>query len=457
MKKYFLTLFLILILAGSVNAWFWEREYLVKVNGEVIELEDFKRRLDELHRQRSMKTEKGNPDQIDFRKALDGMVDDYLMNQEGIRLGLDKEGEFISKTNSYLEFQSVLRLRKEAVKDKIRIKEDEIKEFYDNYYQRKEKGDKPPPDYQKVKKTIRKKIYKQKEGAREEEYLNQLKKKATIEINKDFLELSTKKEEDLGEVIARVNRSSITLRDLLKECGRALMGKEGEDAREIKKKVLGSLVDYCLIKNDALDRNYPKKDLSFGRMISQYRIILMVNLFKKLIIYPQIKISEEDLKEYYQNNREKFRKKGRVKLAIIKVKNKKEALNLSEELKAGADFNRLIRLKNQQQDMSGDGIAWWSFRNLPSPLRNALEKMKPGEFTGVIETPPYYQIVKMIGLEEGDQEEFLAVKGMIKRTLGRKKFQSLLDEYLLKMRDYSSIQINNKLFTDFKKKVENAL
>ena len=83
--------------------------------------------------------------------------------------------------------------------------------------------------------------------------------------------------------------------------------------------------------------------------------------------------------------------------------------------------------------------------------------MKIGEVSGLIEIPPYYQIVKLMDSEEGEIEKFATVKEMIKRTLGRKKYQSLLEEYLVKLRHNSSIHINEDVFNNFKKKVENVL
>ena len=457
MRKLLVSFILIFTLAGSAEGgWFWGKDYLAKINGNIIDLEDFQSRLDELHRKRSMQRHESMPTQIDLRKTLDDMINDYIFYLEGVRLGLDKEPEFIRRINSYLEFRSILRLRKEEVKDKVGVKEGEIKGFYEKQYRSLKSEGKTPPDYQKVKKKIRHKIYKKKEREREREYLNRLKEIAKIEIDYGLLGSAGQREKNINEAVALVDGKPITVRDLMKECGKSLIGKEEEEAKEIKRKALEGLIEYLLIKEDALNHNYPQKDPSFKKMIAQYRIILMAGLFGKLIISPQVKISEEDLEQYYDRNREKFREKGRVKLAIIKAKSRKQAISLFEELKAGADFNRLARLcsKDNSKEKWG-GPAWWSFENLPSKIKRAVKEMKPGDVSSVIEAPPYFQMVKLVSLEEGIKE-FSAVKGMIRTTLGRKRYRSLLNKYLLKMKKYLSIKVNEDLLENFKKKVENV-
>ncbi len=456
-RNLILSLVLMLLLVGNANGWFWEKEYLARVNGEKIESDDFQRRLDELHRQRSMQRREGKTSGIDLTKALDDMIDDYLMCQEGVRLGLDQEEDFKRKSNSFLEFQSILRLRKEEIKNKVEVTEGEIREYYEKHYQGAGKGEKPHHDLKKVEGKIRRAIYKTKEKEREKEYLNNLKKQAKIEIDTELIESLGRNRGDGEAVIARVNGRAVRERDLIRECGKSLVGKDEEEAGQIRKKALSSLLDYFLIKGDALDHNYSEKDPLFGTMIKQYRIILMASVFKRLVIASRVKISEDSMKEYYENNKDEFRGDTRVKLSIIKVADKDEAVSLWEELKAGANFNRLSRL-NEQETMGKRRTrsAWLVLKRLSPQIKDAVEKIEVGEISNVIEFSHYFQIVKLVDREEGNLIEFSAVKSMIKKILGRKEYKLRLDEYLMKMRDCSSIRINKKLLNNFMKKVENV-
>ena len=452
-KGFLFFIFIIYFFEGISSAWFWENDYLAKVNQEVIDIEDFQKRLSELHRQRSMQRDKGRPSKIDLWAALTEMIDDFLLYQEGRQLGLDKDPEFLRRASSYLEFQSILRLRKEEIKDKIQVDEDEIRDYYEELNMKSKSGEKTAPEYERVKGKIRKKIYKKKERVREREYIDQLKKNAKIEIDSDVLSSIGDNKKKGNEKVASINGNPIFVSDLKKEYGKALMGKKEEEAKKIRKRALEGLIEYLLIKGNALAQNYSQKDPSFGKLIEQYRIRLMSVLFKRKIISPQVKITEEDLKEYYKKNRERYRAPSRYKLLIIKVKSEKDAANLYEELKAGADFSRLARSKENMIE-SKNNPSWWNSRDLTLGIRQAVEKMKVGEISNIIKNPKSCQIVKLLDLEKGVIIDFRKLKKMIRTHLGREMYQSLLKDYLKKLKERSTIKIDEDVLKKFEKKLD---
>ncbi|MDY6933993.1 MAG: peptidyl-prolyl cis-trans isomerase [Spirochaetota bacterium] len=458
MKRY-LSILIILIMCficGKAFSWFWGEDYLAKVNQETIYIEDFQKRLSELHRQGSMQRSKGRAAQIDLRVALEEMIDDYLLYQEGYRSGLDKDPEFIRRSNAYLEFQSILRLRREEIKDNIKVEEDEIKAFYEENYKKSGQEGKTPPNYVKVKGKIKKKIYKTKEKELERQYINKLKENAKIEIYTDVLSSLGNTKKDGKRVVASINGKPVLVSDLEKEYGKSIQGKKEEEAKKIRKKALDGLIEYLLIKEDALNHNYPQEDPPFGKMIAQYRIRLMNFIFNTRIISPQIRVTEEDLKEYYKKNKEKHRLPDRFKLKIISLKDEKEANKLHKELEAGANFNRLAR--SASDSMQGDNstnTSWWYNRNLSDPIRSVVEGMKVGDISRVIKDRSFYKIVKLVDLKKGAIINYPKVKGMIKTKLGREKFQSLLNKYLKMMRENSSIKINEDVLKNYEMKVKN--
>ena len=101
--------------------------------------------------------------------------------------------------------------------------------------------------------------------------------------------------------------------------------------------------------------------------------------------------------------------------------------------------------------------SWRSLKNFPLPVKNVIEKMETGEISEVIEVPPLYMIVKLRKRQEGSVKNFSQVKEEIRGTLSRARYQSLLKEYLLKMKKTAKIKINESLLNNFTKKVKNGL
>lgn len=451
MLKLKIILIVILICLSGVNsfAWFWEKDYLVNVNGEIIDIEDYEKRLMEFHRQISMRRNESKASGIDFRLALKEMIDDYLLYQEGMRLGMDKDPDYARKSKAYLEFQSIIRLRKEEVKDRVEVKEDEVRDYYEKNILKPAGEDQEPPAYDVLKNKIKNIIYKKKEKEREEQYLKELKNNAEIIIHENVLSSLSKKDVGGDTVVARVNSNTISASELQKEYGKAVVGKNSEETLEIIKKALEGLIGYILIKEDALNHNYPARDPDFGKMILQYNVSLMSAIVKKKIISPGVKITEKDCKDYYEKNKDEYREATRYKLGVIKVKDKEEAAALYRELKAGSDFNRLARLKSLKLKGKKDNSDWWSERELSPQVKDALSKMKEGELSDVIDEYHFFKILKLIDIQQGKIMGYSKVKKMIMSHLSRKRYELLLAEYLSILRENSSIDINEDRLEEF--------
>jgi peptidyl-prolyl cis-trans isomerase C len=74
-----------------------------------------------------------------------------------------------------------------------------------------------------------------------------------------------------------------------------------------------------------------KKDPNLRKRLERYKELQLINRFNKDIIYPMIKLTEDELRGYYENNKERFMRSDRVMLGIIEVKGEKEAKELRDE------------------------------------------------------------------------------------------------------------------------------
>ena len=100
--------------------------------------------------------------------------------------------------------------------------------------------------------------------------------------------------------------------------------------------------------------------------------------------------------------------------------------------------------------------SWSGLDDLPLPVKKALKNMEIGDFSEVIEVPPFYQIVKLNERQEGRIKNFSQVKEMIRIILSRDKYQSLLKEYISNMRSSASVKINESVLKKFTQKVKNG-
>ncbi len=109
----------------------------------------------------------------------------------------------------------------------------------------------------------------------------------------------------------------------------------------------------------------------------------------------------------------------------------KLAQNIMQALKNGASFDSLAALYSDDsstKDLGGD-LGWIQLNMLPSPLKDSLENMKPGEIKGPILTGMGYHIVKLIDRQEAQK----ATREQFAQMLYQKKFNDALQAEFQKL------------------------
>jgi peptidyl-prolyl cis-trans isomerase C len=163
-----------------------------------------------------------------------------------------------------------------------------------------------------------------------------------------------------------------------------------------------------------------EKDPELKQSLKSHREGLLMDQFKKKVIIPLVKVEEEEILEYYNSNKEQFRKPDMINLKGIKVGNLEIGRSIVEELKQGADFSFLAR--EESIDLSGEkgGVLGSLPANLfPTDALKAFRQARQGQY---------------LSLER--------VKNSIYRIVGKQKFDSVLEDYLNRLRASVPVDIN---------------
>ncbi|MGB7295197.1 MAG: peptidyl-prolyl cis-trans isomerase [Candidatus Aminicenantales bacterium] len=145
-----------------------------------------------------------------------------------------------------------------------------------------------------------------------------------------------------------------------------------------------------------------------------------------------IKVTEADIEKYYQDNLDQFKEpeKTRVGRVFLSATDKdtatlqKEAETLLNRLKAGSDFAQIAEASSQDEKAK-DGGDWGTaeWRRLPAKEREEIEKLSPGQLSGVIETTDGLAILKIMEKEPERTQTLdqvsIRVKGIIEDQKAR--------------------------------------
>ena len=412
---------------------------IANVNGYNISTDALEEKLVNIHRIKQMTNLEGKAGSIDIDKVIEELIDERLIIQEAYRVELDEDPLFQAKVNNYIINRSVIRLRQEEVLNKINVTEDEINEYFKNYY--KEKKYASDDMFEKVKNSIKKKLLKEKEEERSNDYIAELKNKANIWIDTELLYSRSPDQRDCDNniIIARVNDKPIDDCDFI-EKARGHRSKLRGDI--LNSNILDSLITYELVEQEALKRNYLNDPL-FKNSIEEYKGKHLLNLFKQKIILPRSIPSEDESLEYYETHKDDFRKDYEVWFSEMALPTLESAEAVLKELRQGADFEFLASKKSIMTLRTGVNV-WIPLMRLSPDVRKAIIDLEISEVSDIIQETRQCKIIKLKGKRGGEYEKFSSVKDRIIQILVKRNFDNWLKEYIDKLRNVSHIDINKK-------------
>ncbi|MBW2570136.1 MAG: peptidyl-prolyl cis-trans isomerase, partial [Deltaproteobacteria bacterium] len=334
------------------------------------------------------------------------------------RVELDRSADFIKNIDSYVTTQSVIRLRKEVVLDKINISDQDILDYFKERYEK----DGPTPEgmLEKVKTRIKKKLRKEKEKELSDNFISELRKQADIWIDKDLINLLDPEKNYTGKksVVASVNGDMIPLDSFLydmkqgsqKRSRMYTLLKDKEELEkmknDLKEKILDSLITYELIEQEALKHSYANDPL-FMNMVKKREEHLLINEFKAKIIYPLIIPTKNELTQYYEEHIDDFKKGYEVWFKEMVFHASKDAEKALKELKQGARFEFLAAQVSEK--LMPRKAVWVNADSFSPAITKELNRLKAGEISEVIDDSSQYKIIKLKGKRGGEPIEFSRV------------------------------------------------
>jgi peptidyl-prolyl cis-trans isomerase C len=282
----------------------------------------------------------------------------------------------------------------------------------------------------------------------------------------------------LPDVVARVNGEDVKKTELemaiksLEDRARSTVPAEQRDA--VYRQVLDRLIGFHLLVQesktrkvvappwevdgqvDQIKKQFPSEDAfkqmlqSRGVTVEQLRSdtaqTIAVNLMLKNELEPKVAVAEADSKKFFDENKPRFRQEDSVHASHIlirtpenadaaaKAKAKTQADDLLAQLKKGGDFSELAKKYSQDPGSASKGgdLGFFSKGQMVPAFEQAAFGLKPGQTSGVVETPFGYHIIRVSEAKAGRDLTYDEVKGQIddylKQQLREKKSQEFVDQ-----------------------------
>lgn len=442
--------------------------YVAKVGNKMISFDEFNNEISKLHTSKRVGKELSVAQSFakqDYTKFLDELIDNKLLAIGAEKLKLDQDIHFKNKMHFYLLNISLEKLRNVEIISKIDLSDETIKKRFDELLKKGALPQGPHQGPQQVsnesapgsaateeremkqreRKGIITMLIAEKEKALSEEYINKLRQRSVITIYSDILiDLSPDNKDLLGKAVADVNGEVLTVRMLLNE----LKKRDKYNDHEYVKKQLDSIITRKLLDQEAMSREFINDKIVKAKL-DRYSDQMLANLFPRKVIVPMVSIEDQDVLDYYEKNIDNYRKSDVVNLGMIVVEDEKEAFRVYDDLKKGADFSSLAeQVSTDRSSNDGGDVGWLDINTLPPDIRDLMYNSKPVELLGPFGMDIGFAVIEFRGLKKREPVPFDDVRTQIYLKLARESYNSLLKEYIERLRETVPITINRKVLSE---------
>jgi foldase protein PrsA len=258
------------------------------------------------------------------------------------------------------------------------------------------------------------------------------------------------------EAVAKVNGEAITANDLYQ-----IM------VRQVGTQAVEQIVTQRLIDNEAKKSNITVSDDELNKEVDNIKLSMGGNdelfnqqlaasgytvedLKKELVtqvqldklIAPQIKVTDEDIKKYYDENKESFATDEQVRASHILVDTKEEAEAIVKQLKEGADFAKLAKEKSKDTVSAANGgdLDYFSKGQMVPEFEEAAFNTPVGQISDIVKSQYGYHIIKVTDKKPAGTPTFEEKKEDIRETLTAQQRSQKAQAYIQDLKSKAKIE-----------------
>jgi peptidyl-prolyl cis-trans isomerase C len=207
---------------------------------------------------------------------------------------------------------------------------------------------------------------------------------------------------------------------------------------------------------EAFDKALKEQGLTEAELTRQARNAFTIQKFIDSKVTSDVKVSDQDAKDFYAKNQDKMKRPERVHLrhilirvdAAAKPEDKKKAREKADailvKLKAGEDFAKLARESSEDpgsKDSGGD-LSWVARGQTVPPFEQAAFALKkPNELSPVVESNFGYHVIQLVEHQDAGVAPFDEVKTPISNFLSNKQKQERVQQRIQALRGQGKVEV----------------
>jgi len=211
-----------------------------------------------------------------------------------------------------------------------------------------------------------------------------------------------------------------------------------------KSMVLDQMISEKLLIQEAKDMGLGEDKDVLEQIKKMTEQILVQALIEREILN-KLKVNDEEVLEYYEQNKDSFTEKEQVHLYNILLETEEEAQDILEQLKAGGDFSEIAKEKSTGPSAAqGGDLGYLSKGTIIPEIEEVVFALGLEELSEVIKTDFGFHILKITEKKPKSVKTLEEVKEDIIQTLLPNKQKEAFENLLEELKGKAEIEINEE-------------
>lgn len=179
--------------------------------------------------------------------------------------------------------------------------------------------------------------------------------------------------------------------------------------------------------------------------VTDFREKLMLDALYGEHILKEFKLSDDEVRAYYDSHKADFSEQERRRVSQILVGSEMEAKAIVTELAKGADFAQVA--KSRSRDITtasaGGDLGWITSDHVP-PVFSDVFKLSAGKFTQPVRTSAGWHVIYVSEVQPKRLLSFAEAKEAAKNVVSEQKKRAMRDVWLKTLRDAAKIEVDDE-------------
>jgi peptidyl-prolyl cis-trans isomerase C len=170
---------------------------------------------------------------------------------------------------------------------------------------------------------------------------------------------------------------------------------------------------------------------------------LLIGKLVRRVVFDNISVSDADARSYFNKNRDSFAEPATVRAKQVVLDTRHGAEAALKRIQAGEDFSKVASDVSLSPDgKDGGDLGYFSRDEMPPEFEEVAFSMKPGEMSGVVETPYGFHVFMLIDRKGSSNPKFEDVGPAVKERLKEKRFEAFYAEWMAALRDKAEVEVS---------------